>query len=67
MFFGASVDSVFQVSLPRDRLIRGNKMRELILCSSRKYPQPPPALMEGDGNSEGKGGPKGNNFRGGLR
>ena len=42
-------------------------MRELILCSSRKYPQPPPALMEGDGNSEGKGGPKGNNFRGGLR
>ena len=40
-------------------------MRELILCSSRKYPQPPPALMEGDGNSEGKGGPKGNNFRGG--
>ena len=37
-------------------------MRELILCSSRKYPQPPPALMEGDGNSEGKGESKRKQF-----
>ena len=36
----------------------------LVICSSKKYPYPPPA-KEGNGNSEGKGVPKGGNFRGG--
>ena len=32
------------------------------MCSFRKYPYPP---TEGNGNSEGRGSPKGGNFRGG--
>ena len=36
------------------------------MCSSRKYPYPPP-ITEGNGNSEGRGGGglKGGDFRGG--
>ena len=36
----------------------------LVICSCKKYPYPPPA-KEGNGNSEGKGVPKVGNFRGG--
>ena len=33
-------------------------------CSPRKYPPPPSPPTEGNGNSEGSGGPKGDIFRG---
>ena len=36
----------------------------LVMCSSKKYPYPPPATA-GNGKFRGEGGPKGGNFRGG--